>query len=274
MKPCPVVLVIAGHDPCGGAGIQADIETLGTLGCHATTAITALTIQDTRGVVGFEPVAPDLLEAQALAILQDMPVAAIKLGMLGSPAAIGVVERLMSAYPDIPVVLDPVLAGGGGGSLSREGMGLALRERLIGRVTLATPNGPELLALAPATSSPAQAAAMLSMIGEGRTAILATGGHEAGSDVVNILWCQGEIQDQQAWERLGHEFHGSGCTLASACAAFLAHGHDLVDSVRRAQHFTWHSLRAARALGRGQRIPGRVSPAMAAASADTPGMDA
>lgn len=273
MKPCPVVLVIAGHDPSGGAGIQADIETLGALGCHAATAITALTVQDTRGVSGFEPVAPGLLEAQALAILQDMPVAAIKLGMLGSPAAIGVVERLMDAFPDIPVVLDPVLAGGGGGSLSREGMGLALRDRLIGRVTLATPNGPELLALAPESDSPAQAAALLSSMAAGRTAILATGGHEAGSDVVNTLWCHGEIQDQQAWERLGHEFHGSGCTLASACAAFLAHGHGLADSVRQAQHFTWHSLRAARALGRGQRIPGRVSPARVDTLAAKPGTD-
>jgi hydroxymethylpyrimidine/phosphomethylpyrimidine kinase len=274
LKPCPVVLVIAGHDPSGGAGIQADIETLGALGCHATTAITALTVQDTCGVSSFEPVTPALLKAQALAILQDMPVTAIKLGMLGSPAAIGVVEGLMDAFPGIPVVLDPVLAGGGGGSLSREGMALALRDRLIGRVTLATPNGPELLALAPGASSPAEAAAMLSIIGEGRTAVLATGGHETGSHVVNTLWCRGVSTDQQAWERLGHEFHGSGCTLASACAAFLAHGHELADSVRRAQHFTWHSLQAARALGRGQRIPRRLRQTMAATPSDTDGSDA
>jgi hydroxymethylpyrimidine/phosphomethylpyrimidine kinase len=209
-----------------------------------------------------------LLEAQARAVLDDMPVAAIKLGMLASPELIDVVIRLMSDWPDLPVVLDPVLAGGGGGSLSRQDMASHLRASLLGRVTLATPNGPELQALAPETDSPAAAAALLSRLttraadappqGQGPTAILATGGHEPGHEVVNTLWQQGLAIDRQSWPRLPEEYHGSGCTLASACAAFLAQGLTLTDSIRRAQHFTWHALSDGRALGRGQRIPRRL----------------
>ncbi len=136
----PVVLCLSGHDPSGGAGLQADIEALLAQGCHAAPAVTALTVQDTVNVSDFRVLDREWVLAQANAVLADLPVAAVKLGMLGSLEMVDTVAEILAAHPHLPVVCDPVLRAGGGGALGKGDVGFAMRERLLPRATIATPN--------------------------------------------------------------------------------------------------------------------------------------
>lgn len=251
----PVVIVFAGHDPTGGAGIQADIEAIASLGCHAATVVTALTVQDTRNVDRFDDVPAALLVAQAKALLRDMTPAAFKIGMIGSEENARAIAGIIGTYPEIPVVVDPVLAAGGGTSLAGNRLQKALREMIFPLTTIATPNGPEARALAPqADTLPACAQQMLA---DGCTYVLITGGHEPGSEVISRLYVAHRELAQHAWPRLPGEFHGSGCTLASAIAALLAQGGDIASAVDEALAYTWHALGNARSPGHGQAIPDR-----------------
>ncbi|MCR8385297.1 bifunctional hydroxymethylpyrimidine kinase/phosphomethylpyrimidine kinase, partial [Pseudomonas aeruginosa] len=144
----PVVLCLSGHDPSGGAGLQADIEALLAQGCHAAPAVTALTVQDTVNVSDFRVLDREWVLAQANAVLADLPVAAVKLGMLGSLEMVDTVAEILAAHPHLPVVCDPVLRAGGGGALGKGDVGFAMRERLLPRATIATPNLPEARLLA------------------------------------------------------------------------------------------------------------------------------
>lgn len=255
LPPKPVVLVFAGHDPSGGAGIQADIEAIASGGCHAVTVITALTVQDTRNAASFEPTTPALLRAQADTLLADIEPAAIKLGMLGSSENAHVIARLLQRWRHVPVILDPVLAAGGGGALATDDLRRVLRDELLPLATLATPNTPELRALAPAADT--LAAGAQALLAGGCRHVLVTGGHEPGPEVVSHLYgARGEMA-RHAWPRLPGEFHGSGCTLASAVAARIAHGIDLAAAVDDALAYTWYALGNARRPGRGQAIPDR-----------------
>lgn len=251
----PLVLVIAGHDPCGGAGIQADLEALASTGCRGASVVTALTVQDTRCVSGFSPTPGAMIKAQAEAVLNDLTVAVIKIGMIGSEENVMAIAELLSAWPHIPVVLDPVLAGGGGGSLSRGHMAARIRECLLPRVTLITPNTPEARLLCPETDNdPSCARALLA---SGCQYALVTGGHEPGENVANLLWHRDGCVDRQVWPRLPGEFHGSGCTLASACAGFMAQGFNVTEATRLAQAYTWQTLQHATSPGKGQHLPQR-----------------
>lgn len=251
----PYVLVIAGHDPTGGAGIQADIEALASMGCRAATVVTALTVQDTRNVSTFTPTPASLLMAQAEAVLTDMPIAAIKIGMIGSEENVRAIAALLRAWPQVPVVLDPVLTAGGGGSLSKGDMAACIREELLPRVTLVTPNSLEARLLCPAATNLEECGQHLTRR-PGAYALL-TGGHEADDDVCNRLWHQMKCVDEQYWTRLPGEFHGSGCTLASACAGSLAMGQPMLAACRRAQNYTWRTLLHATTPGAGQAMPSR-----------------
>jgi hydroxymethylpyrimidine/phosphomethylpyrimidine kinase len=265
----PIVMTFSASDPTGGAGMQADLLTVTSMGCHAASIMTGFTVQDTTGVEEFVPIDADHIDDQARTILEDMPIAAFKIGVLGDVETVATIAEIVSDYPDLPVILDPVLASGRGDVFADDDTLLAIRELLIPQVTLITPNSYEarrLAALDDATDhDDAKAmtleAAATKLIGWGVEFVLITGTHENTSEVVNRLY--GEQGDatilirSDAWKRLPGSYHGSGCTLASAIAALLATGADLEDAVRQAQEYTWQTLNAAFRPGMGQFIPDR-----------------
>lgn len=271
-RPC--VLVFAGIDPSGGAGIAADVQAVAGQGAHALTVVTALTVQDNDRVYGVEPVAPELVLRQARALTQKIAVGAVKIGIPGSAAnalAIAQVIRELRARPggaDLPVVLDPVLASGHGDTLSR-GDAVAALAPLLPLVTVLTPNGPEALALSGQcgagadADADAQARALQAL---GCRHVLITGGHDDGAEVINRWFGPGaESPDPDApdaeltrawrWPRLDGGFHGSGCTLASAIAGQLALGLPAGQALDLAQHYCNVALRDAYTIAPGQRIP-------------------
>lgn len=251
----PVVMTLAGHDPGGGAGIQADIEAIASQGCHPVAVITCLTVQDTHNVQRVEPISDYLVQQQAEALLADMPVAAFKIGLLGSVAIVEAVHNILLQAPDVPVILDPILAAGGGRSLSSDLLVEAIREYLLPLTTLLTPNVPEAARLA--TRGADQDAQALSLLDQGCEYVLLTGTHAATERVENALYGEERRLRTWMWERLPHSYHGSGCTLAAACAANLARGMDVSKAVASAQAYTWGSLQAGRRIGGGQWIPNR-----------------
>ncbi|QLF94264.1 bifunctional hydroxymethylpyrimidine kinase/phosphomethylpyrimidine kinase [Pseudomonas sp. ABC1] len=252
----PVVLCLSGHDPSGGAGLQADIEALIAQDCHAAPCITALTVQDTVDVQDFRVLDRDWVLAQAAAVSNDLPVAAVKLGMLGSVEMVDTVLDIMGRLPGTPLVCDPVLRAGGGGALGKDEVGFAMRERLFPIATIATPNLPEarILAELPEGSADECAARLLPHIRH----LLITGGHGDETQVHNRLYSRNGSPRTFICPRLPGSYHGSGCTLASALAGRLALGEGLESAVERALDYTWRTLRDAEAPGRGQYIPRRL----------------
>lgn len=261
-SPPSVVMTLAGNDPSGGAGIAADIETLVSLGCHPAPVITALTVQDTHNVQALLPVDPDQVLAQARAVLEDMPVAAFKVGVIGSADNAAALHRLFAAWPNIPVVLDPVLAAGGGTELASTALIEAIQNLLLPLTTVLAPNSVEARRLAPEADT-LEACAM-ALLARGCRYVLITGGHEPTGDVVNTLYGNNRLLETWHWPRLPDSHHGSGCTLASAIAALLAHNHDarsaepIGSAIHRAQHYVWRSLQASYRVGGGQRMPNRL----------------
>ena len=251
----PVVLCFSGLDPSGGAGLQADIETLQSLGCHCAPVATALTVQDTVNASHAAPVAADLMLDQARAVLADLPVRCVKLGLIGAADSIRAIGSLLREHREIPVVLDPVTAAGGGFAFSGAEAIVALREWILPLASVVTPNTVEATQLAPGAESPAAAAAELLRIGCGN--VLLTGGHEAGAEVINRWYRDGVAPVEFRWPRLAREYHGSGCTLASALAGSLALGNYMEQAMRTAQEFTWHALDRAWCGGAGQHFPDR-----------------
>ena len=260
--PLPVVMSIAGLDLTGGAGLQADGEAIVSMGCHACPVITAATVQDTVRVAGFAPIAPEVVIAQARAVLEDMPVHAIKIGLLGSLENIEAVHGVLADYPGIPVVLDPLLASGAGDELADEEMIEAMRELLLPQTTVLTPNSQEARRLAPQSDN-LEACAM-SLLEQGCDFVLVTGTHENTPQVINTLYGGNRRLEQYRWERLEGSYHGSGCTLSAALAALLAQGEAVPGAVREAQEYTWQALYHGYALGMGQHLPNRLFWATAA----------
>jgi hydroxymethylpyrimidine/phosphomethylpyrimidine kinase len=261
MPPLPNVLVFAASDPSSGAGIQADILTLASLGCHPLTALTALTVQDTVGVRSLHPVAADLLEQQARTVLEDMPVTAFKIGLLGSVETLLAVAEIVSDYPEIPLVLDPVLASGRGDELSGEEIISAMREMLLPQTTIITPNAPEARRLAESDEDerePTIDVCAERLIEMGAQYVLITGTHENTPEVINTLYGPAGVIRRDRWERLPGSYHGSGCTLASAIAGCIAGGANVEDAVRDAQDYTWQTLKNGFRAGMGQFIPDRM----------------
>jgi hydroxymethylpyrimidine/phosphomethylpyrimidine kinase len=251
----PVVVVIAGNDPSGGAGLAADIQAVTALAAHPAPVVTALTVQDTRNAYRVEPVAPELVAEQARVVLADLPVRAIKIGLLATADIAAAVADLLGEHPELPVVLDPVLVASGGGRLAETALVDALLGRLLKRATVLTPNIDELRALAPqAATNEARAAAL---VAAGARYVLVKGGDEHTEEVHNFLYdAEGEVE-HFTWSRLPHRYHGSGCTLASAIAALLAHGKTPRAAVEAAQRYTFEALRRGFRPGRGQHVPHR-----------------
>jgi len=255
----PIVLAFAASDPSGGAGIQADLLTLSSMGCHPLSVVTALTVQDTLGVEGILAIDSDWVADQARALLEDMPVDAFKVGVLGSVENIAAIAEIVSDYPEVPLVLDPVLASGRGDELATEDMAQAMRELLLPQTTILTPNSMEARRLADLDDDDASLFDCAAKLVEaGSEYVLVTGTHEATAQVVNTLYGKRGVVREDTWPRLPHTYHGSGCTLASAIAAMLANGLDLPEAVREAQDFTWHALEKAYRPGMGQHLPDRL----------------
>lgn len=256
----PIVLAFAATDPSGGAGLQADVLTLASMGCHPLTVVTAVTIQDTMGIEEIMPLDVEWVADQARCVLEDMPVSAIKIGVLGSVENITAIAEVVSDYPEVPLVLDPVLASGRGDELATEEMIAALRELLIPQTTIITPNSIEARRLVQEDGEEdldlAECARRLLALG--CEYVLITGTHENTAQVVNTLYSQEGVIRTDSWERLPDSFHGSGCTLASAIAATVANGLSIGDAVKDAQEYTWQTLKAAFRPGMGQHIPDRL----------------
>ena len=244
----PVVLTFAASDPTGGAGLQADILAIAALGCHPVSVVTALTVQDTHGVSGMHAVETDLVVAQAQRLLADMPIAAFKTGVLGSPENIAAIAALLSAYPKVPLVADPVLASGRGDTLTSDAGLAAMKEKIIPLATVATPNSVEAQRLGGASR----------LLALGCRFVLVTGTNADTPDVVNTLYDASGVAREDRWPRLPGSYHGSGCTLASAIAASMAKGQDVNQASRAAQEYTWKSLAAGFRPGAGQLIPHRL----------------
>ena len=258
----PIVLSFAATDPSGGAGLQADILTIASMGCHPLSIVTAITVQDTSGVDDVQPVDADMVADQARAVLEDMPVAAFKIGLLGSVENIAAIAEVISDYPDIPLVFDPVLSSGRGDELANEDMVDALRELLLPQTTILTPNSMEARRLVqdeeneqddPTLTECAKRILLL-----GCEYVLITGTHEHTPKVINTLYGERGLLRSDSWPRLPGIYHGSGCTLASAIAALLANGLPMEEAVREAQEYTWEALKYGFRPGMGQHIPDRL----------------
>jgi hydroxymethylpyrimidine/phosphomethylpyrimidine kinase len=269
----PTVMVFAGADPSGGAGVQADLMTVSAMGAHAISAITCVTVQDTTDVQTVVALDPDLVDDQARQILEDVAADAFKVGLIGSVENVATIAEIVSDYPELPLVVDPVLAAGGGNELASLEIIEAIREMLLPQTTLLTPNSIEARRLAAMGDEDWEdldlETCAARLIGLGCTYVLITGTHENTTDVVNTLYGEAFDDDgapredaivlvrQDSWTRLPHSYHGSGCTLASSIAALLATGMDVPAAVREAQEYTWNALKHGFRPGMGQHLPDR-----------------
>jgi hydroxymethylpyrimidine/phosphomethylpyrimidine kinase len=251
----PTVLVVAGNDPSGGAGIAADLQAITAAGAHPAPVITALTVQDTINASAVEPASPALVAAQMEAVLADIPVAAVKIGLLATADIAIAVAGVLARHPGLPVILDPVLVAAGGARLAEDALVGVVLEKLCPLTTLLTPNAHEIRRLAPELADIAARAAALRRAG--CEFVLAKGGDEADAgdrEVLNTLYGPGGTREFR-WPRLAGSFHGSGCTLASACAARIALGDSVEAAVATAQALTHRWLERAFRPGRGQHVP-------------------
>ncbi len=249
------VLIIAGSDPSGGAGIQADIKAVTALGGYAATAITALTVQNTQGVSAVHPVSPDVVRAQIDAVLGDIGADAVKIGMLGDVATVGLVAEVLAPIAHrIPVVLDPVLVATSGDALAGDGVAPAILKELVPLAGIVTPNTEEAEALAggPVKTRETMIAAGEALRSAGAVAALVKGGHLPGEKVADVLvraegplWFENRRIETTST-------HGTGCTLASAIAAGLALGQSRADAVAAAIQYVHTAIATAPGFGKGR----------------------
>lgn len=252
----PTVLCFSGLDPSGGAGLQADIEAIGQSGAHAAIACTALTIQNSQQVFGFEATSKQLLLAQANAVVGDLPIKAVKSGMLGTTDNIAALADFLREHPDYLYVLDPVLVANSGGSLGNQKTLVKAFVELIPLATVITPNTVELRAL---TGEDNLEQATQKLFEMGAQAVLVKGGHEDTPDYIrNALYVNGEMITESKCPRLAGEYHGSGCSLASFIAGRLALGDQLKIAVQHAETWLFGVLKNAETpIEGGQKIPKR-----------------
>lgn len=253
----PIVLTIAGSDSSGGAGIQADIKTLSSLGIYAASAITAITAQNTRGVHLVEAVSPQMLRAQIMSVLTDLKPDVIKIGMIGSEESAQILVDCLRPYPSLPVVYDPVMAATDGNRLTDTEALEYIRRALLPLCTLVTPNLYEAALLSGEdtviTQEKDMKATAASLLRYGSRAVLLKGGHLEGEAMTDLLLTDMGECYQFTQERIAtRNLHGTGCTLSSAIAAFLAKGHTLSDAVRQAKIYIGQAILTGRDGGVGQ----------------------
>ena len=256
MKRIPVVLAVSGHDPSGGAGIQADIEAIASFGCHVCTLITSLTVQDTVNVRQVIPQDPKSFKSQARTLLRDIDVDVLKIGLLGNAEIVHALKEIVDEFKIKRLVLDPILRAGGGSPLADEDLLVAMREELLPLTTILTPNVYEALKIAGTTDITLAAETLQSF---GCRNVLVTGADIEGEEVINRWYASNGLTKKWVWPKLPGSFHGSGCTLAAAIAANLALGRDLEVALGAAQTFTFRALQGAHLPGGGQWVPQRVT---------------
>jgi hydroxymethylpyrimidine/phosphomethylpyrimidine kinase len=247
------VLTIAGSDSGGGAGIQADIKTIGALGAYAITAITAITVQDTTGVHGFHPVPPEIVAEQIRVVMRDIGADAIKTGMLVSAACVEAIAQALAAYEAVPLVVDTVMIAKGGHALLDDSGVEAMKRLLFPLADLITPNAPEAARLTGIAVNTVEdcARAGLMLRTAGARAVLVKGAHVAGNTVTDVLVDQAGVHKFTASRIANPSTHGTGCTLAAAVATGLAQGQALQDAVTAARAFVREAIRNGLALGQG-----------------------
>ncbi len=266
-RAAPTVLAFAGLDPSGGAGLQADIETLLKHGVHTLPIATALTAQDTHNLHALWPVDESILRQQVETLTRDVTPAAIKIGLLGSIAAVEIIATTIDALrkhnPALPVVFDPVLASGAGRSTIDPPLLRSIHEQLLPRATIITPNQSELLQLESGQHNLATNAEVLSQNIDAWC--LMTGADANTSEVNNHLYHQGALQRSWQWPRIKGQFHGTGCSLASAITANLVlddqdNANAIEQAIEEAQHYSQQTIRQAFAIDHdhGQLIPQRL----------------
>lgn len=251
----PVVLNLSNHDPSGGSGLQADIETAVSLGCHAATVITAVAARDTQELKDLIANDAVLLIEQARAVLEDMDVAAIKVGLLASIDNIKAVHSILIDYPSIPVVLDPVVQIGSANPNNAEAFYKAISSLLLPLSTVATPSFFEAYELAHEADT--IDACAHEILESGCEYVLVSGAQRQDGTLSNSLYGDHRLIRRFDWPTLTNVCHGAGATLASSIACYLAHGLSILDAVQQGQNFTWKSIHAARRLGMGKMIPNR-----------------
>ncbi|MCW9044411.1 MAG: bifunctional hydroxymethylpyrimidine kinase/phosphomethylpyrimidine kinase [Pseudopelagicola sp.] len=249
----PNILSIAGSDPSGGAGIQADIKAISANGGYAMAALTGLTAQNTKGVSGFALTAPDMIRRQIAAIREDIRIDAVKIGMLGSSEIVRCVAQALEGL-DAPIVLDPVMVAKGGDRLLAADAVTALRDVLLPMAHVLTPNLPEaadLLGQSEATDKATMTAQAQALLDLGPTAILLKGGHLSGSDSPDLLATKTQSLWLDAPRHDTRNTHGTGCTLSSALATQLGHGLPLSEAVECAKSYVSKAIAASDALNVG-----------------------
>ncbi len=251
MNPPIPVLTISGHDPTGGAGIQADIQAILSQGCHPCSIITCLTAQDTGNVRQIHPQPAEIFREQLEVLIADIPVRAVKIGLLGSAAIARCIAAILKKLDAEIVVLDPVLCASGGKNLASRDLLEVISEDLLPLTTVITPNHHEARHLGGNSNT---ALAVEGLLSTGCQAILLTGGDEPTPLIYNTLYRKNSIKTF-SWERLPHGAHGSGCTLASSLTALLALGLPLEEASRKAQQYTWNAIKYGFCPGKGQPIP-------------------
>lgn len=259
----PSVLCFASGDATGGGGLQSDVLTLASMGCHPLAVVAAVAVRDTRGVEELLALDADTVAAQARAVLEDIPVRAFKLGMVGSVENVAAIAEILSDYADLPLVLEPALSYMDGDEAVAEEVLAALAELIVPQTTVLVASRHEATRLAAASLetdddeelSLDDAVAHLLELGAGY--VLLTGAGEPGAQVVNILMSAEGVVRTDAWERLPGRYLGAGATLAAALAAALSHGMEVPEAVREAQEFTWQALSSAYQPGMGFALPDR-----------------
>lgn len=244
MNPAPVMVSIAGSDPSGGAGIQADLKTATALGVYGATVITALTVQNTLGVTGIHAVPADFIAAQYDAVVTDLDVRAVKIGMLGSVEVVETVAAMLRRHPVPAVVLDPVMVATSGDRLVPDDAEAAIRDLLLPLATVVTPNIPEAAALTGLSvgSEEEMVSAGHALAGLGATYALVKGGHLGGDQSVDVLVSADGVVRLRAPRVLTTNTHGTGCTLSSAIASHLALGEPVEQAVRSAKDYLTRAL--------------------------------
>ena len=255
----PPVLCIGGLDPSGGAGLQADIEAIASCGGHALPIASCLTVQNSVEAISVSVVEPELIQQQAYALLDDMHIASCKIGVVPNKAVALVISEILAQLPNVPVVFDPVLSASHGSKFSNADTINAIKEVLLPMVTVVTPNLSELSTLANNNVDITSQAQSLCQLGVNY--VLATGAdsHQDNDNVHNALFTREGLKEEYRWPRLPHSYHGSGCTLSSALACYLALAFEISEAVKKAQQFTCQSLQNAQQIGSGQWIPMRIS---------------
>lgn len=253
----PVVLTISGHDPTGGAGVQADIETFISHGCHPCSILTCLTVQDSTTVHQLIPLDAKQLSEQARILFNDMNITAIKIGLTGSPACVTAIATVLKQHPHIPVIFDPVLASGDGTALTDDALLDAIKDELIPLTTVLTPNTLEASQLAALPETATTESLGLALLNLGTNYVLITGGHNSGAVISNQLFYNNQLAEAFEWPRRTGEFHGTGCTLASAIAARMAQSDSVPKAIQHAQAYTDNAIQHAQAIGQGQLFPNR-----------------